>query len=115
MKKKLLALATISLLVLPVAILAQEPTTTIPTIVTAPGDIIVIIERVANWFFAILLAVALLFILIAAFQFLTSGGDPGKVQTARQALTYALIGIAVAFLAKGLVMLVKFVLGAPAA
>ena len=112
MKKKLLALATISLLVFPVAILAQvEPTETIPDTITTPQDIIVMIERVANWFFAILLAVALLFILVAAFQFLTSGGDPGKVGTARQALTYALVGIAVAFLAKGLVLLVRFILG----
>lgn len=109
MKKKLLTLAAISLLVLPVVILAQD--TTIPDTITGAGDIITIIERVANWLFAILLALALLFILIAAFQFLTSGGDPGKVGTARQALTYALIGIAVAFLAKGLVLLVKFVLG----
>jgi len=108
MKKILLAPVLISLLALPVVALAQEE---IPETITTPQDIIDIIETVANWFFAILIAVALIFILIAAYQFLTSGGDPARVGAARQSLLYAIIGIAIAFLARGIVMLVRFVLG----
>jgi hypothetical protein len=114
MKKILLIPVLLSFFVLPAVVLAQEPPEDIPDIVQTPEDIIRIIERVAGWLFAILLAVALVFILIAAYQFLTSGGDPVRVQNARQNLMYALIGIAVAFLARGLVMLVRFVLGVPA-
>ncbi|OGZ17486.1 MAG: hypothetical protein A2Z78_00820 [Candidatus Nealsonbacteria bacterium RBG_13_36_15] len=94
-----------------VGLAITAPTTTIPSPVTAAGDIITLIDNVANWLFAILLSVALLFILIAAFQFLTSGGDPARVSSARGSLMYALIGLGVAFLARGLVFLVKFVLG----
>jgi len=114
MKKILLAPVLLSLLILPAFVLAQGPDEEIPDIITGPGDIILIIERVANWLFAILLAVALIFIIISAYQFLTSGGDPARVTQARQALMYALIGVGVAFLAKGLVMLVRFALGIPA-
>lgn len=113
MKEKIIALTSISLLLVPVVALAQPPET-LPAVVTTPGDIIRIIETVANWLFVILLAVALIFILIAAYQFLTSGGDPTRVAAARQNLLYALVGIAVAFLARGLVALVRFVLGIPA-
>ncbi len=111
MKKILLVPALLGLLVLPMVTLAQEE---IPETITTPQDIIDIIDTVANWFFAILLAVAVVFILIAAYQFLTSGGDPARVGAARQSLLYAIIGIAIAFLARGIVMLVRFVLGIPA-
>ena len=75
------------------------------------GDVIGILDTVANWLFAILLALATVFIILAAFQFLTSGGDPARVGSARQSLLYALVGVAVAFLARGLVVLVRFFLG----
>jgi len=109
MKKILLAATLTSLLVLPIVSLAQiEP---IPPGPQTPQAIIDIIDRVANWFFAILLAAAVIFIVLAAYQFLTSGGDPARVGTARQSLIYALIGVAVAFLARGLVTLVRLALG----
>ena len=111
MKKILSAIFLVSLfLTVPVVSLAQ-PAEAIPDTITTPDDIIAIIDNAANWLFVILLSVALLFILIAAFQFLTSGGDPARVQSARASLMYALIGLAVAFLARGLVFLVRFVLG----
>lgn len=109
MSKKIFAITLISFLVSPVVALAQPPET-MTEIITGGGDIITLIDTVANWIFAILLAVALIFILLAAFQFLTSGGDPAKVTSARQSLVFALVGVAVAFLAKGLVAVVRFIL-----
>ena len=113
MKKILLTLTIINLLLLPVVSLAVvvSPTETIPTIITTPGDIIVIIDAIANWIFVILLAVAVIFILIAAFQFLTAGGAPERVSAARTNLLYAVVGVGVAVLAKGFIELVKTIAG----
>jgi hypothetical protein len=51
--------------------------------------------------------VAVIMIIVSGFRFMTSGGDSSKVASARTALVYALIGIAIAALAQ---VLVKFVL-----
>jgi len=116
MKKILLVTILASLLALPalalpaISLAIEE----IPPGPTTPEQLIGIIETIANWMFAILLAVALIFILMAAFQFLTSGGDPMRVEKARMNLLYAVIGIAVAFLARGFVALVRLVLGVTA-
>ena len=112
MKKILLTLTITSLLLLPAVSLAVVlPTETIPEIITAPGDIIVIIEAIANWIFVILLAVAVIFVLIAAFQFLTSGGAPERISAARTNLLYAVVGVGVAVLARGFIELVKTIAG----
>lgn len=47
--------------------------------------------------------VAVIMIIVSGFKFMTSGGDSGKVASARNALIYALIGIAVVVLAQFLV------------
>ena len=50
--------------------------------------------------------VAVIIIVIAGIKFMTSQGDPSKINTARNQIIYALIGIAVAAVAQGLVALV---------
>lgn len=55
--------------------------------------------------------IAIIMIIISAIRFITSNGDASKVGTAKTALVYALIGIAVAGLAQ---VLVRFVLGTAA-
>ena len=107
MKRILLAITLAGLLAVPVVSLAVEP---LPETVTTPEDIITLIETIAAWLFWILLAVALIYILMAALQFLTSGGDPMRVEKARNNLLYAIVGLAVAFLAQGLVRVVEFII-----
>ena|ERR1700679_201070 len=51
--------------------------------------------------------IAIIMIIVSGIRFVTSGGDAGKVAGARTALVYALIGVAVAALAK---LFVHFVL-----
>lgn len=48
-------------------------------------------------------AVAIIMIIVSGFRYITSGGDSAKVGTAKSALIYALVGIAVAALAQVLV------------
>jgi phosphoglycerol transferase MdoB-like AlkP superfamily enzyme len=101
--KKFLAAAV--LLVLPAIALAQMN--------AAPDvDIFQAMETLTNYLFTILLVVAVIFLIIAAFTFITASGDPAKVEKARNFVLYALIGVAVAVAAKGLVMLVQTIMGA---
>ena len=68
------------------------------------------LNSIVNWLFTVLLIVAVIFILIAAFNFITAAGDPEKVKTARQFVIYALIGVVVALLARGLITFVQNVI-----
>lgn len=107
MKNKKLrnGLLAVSLLVLPILILAavQSPETPI----TSVDQVESLILKVRNWIFTIFLIVAVIFVVMAAFGYLTSGGDPAKVKTAQQQLIYAVVAIAVALIAGGIVAVVR--------
>ena len=108
MKKILVSLILTGLLFIPVLSLAQAPGP-----VTAPGwqtyNVIPTLDSVSNYLFGFLLVTAAIFIIIAAFMFVTASGDPDKTKTARNFVMYAVIGVLVAFLAKGFVMLVSYI------
>ncbi len=67
------------------------------------ADLIGILILIANWLFTILMALAAISIVAAAFIFISSGGDSEKLNTARNWVIYALIGVLVALLAQVLV------------
>ncbi|MBZ9578046.1 hypothetical protein KJA13_03380 [Patescibacteria group bacterium] len=98
-----------SLLSIPVLALAQAQ----PGPITAPGwltyDVVDTLDSVTNYLFGFLLVIAAIAIIIAAYFFVTAAGDPDKTKRARDFVMYAVIGVLVAFLAKGLVMLVSYV------
>ena len=64
--------------------------------------------KILNWIFNIIIILGLIYILFAGYRYMTSGGDSAKVQAALQNLIYALVGIAIAILARALV---NFVIG----
>ena len=66
-----------------------------------------IFDTLITWLFTILLVLAVIFIILAAFQYLTAGGEEEKIKKAHQKIIYAIVGIAVAFLAQG----ISFVVG----
>lgn len=105
MKKILISLVLVGLLLTPtVNVLAQEaPPATL--------DVIKVLERIVDWLFTILLIVAAIFIVVAAYSFVTAAGDPEKVAKARNFVMYALIGVAVAIASRGLVALVRKIVG----
>ncbi|HPW34501.1 MAG TPA: hypothetical protein PK367_01935 [Candidatus Paceibacterota bacterium] len=78
--------------------------TTGPTTITGWVDVLITVVR---WIYTIIFIVAVLFILLAAFNFITSKGDAVKTGTAKKQLLYAIIGIAVALLSYGVVTLVQ--------
>ncbi len=63
-------------------------------------DVISLVNAIAGWFETIIFAIAIIMILVAAFQFLTAAGNEEKVSTARKSLIWGLVGIAVALFAR---------------
>lgn len=59
----------------------------------------------------LLMAIAVLVILYAAFQYMTAGGNEDKVSDATKTLTYAIIGIVVSLLAFSIPPIVKSLIG----
>jgi len=74
-------------------------------------DIIEIMNRVINWMYGLLIILAGAFILYAAFLYLTSGGDPKALATAKNYILYTVVAIAVAFFARAIVYIVQRLLG----
>ncbi len=66
----------------------------------ACADPTTMITNAFQWVIAISGIVAAVFIVYGGISYITSSGDPGKVQRARQIIIYALIGLAIVALAE---------------
>lgn len=73
--------------------------------------IVNVLFRVTKYLFGIFIIAAVIFFIIAGFQFVTAAGDPEKITKAKWSLFYGLIGVLVAFSAVGLVKLIKEIVG----
>jgi hypothetical protein len=65
-----------------------------------------IINRIANGVALIAGAAAVIIIIVSAIGMTTSGGDMQRVQTARNGVIYAVVGLVIIVLARGLIALV---------
>jgi hypothetical protein len=120
MKKLILGIIIASFLLMPVAmtglsVASAQGSAFPPT--ASPSDsphsvsdtsVTETLGNIVNWIFYILIAVSVLFIVIAGLEYVTAQGDPEKIKAAGQKVLYALIGIIVAAMAKGLVILVQY-------
>ncbi len=70
------------------------------------ADVVQILNNITDFFAALIASLATLMILVAAFMYITSSGDPTKIENAKKTLVWAIVGIVVAFLAYGIVNLV---------
>lgn len=116
MQKKLVTVAGITLslvtlvpslaiVVSPLAVIGAQqviPTGNITTI----DQVVALTVNAMNWIFTIFLVVAVIFLIVGAFQYLTAGGDPEKQGLARSRIIYSLIGVGVAVLAFTLIRFV---------
>lgn len=100
--KKFLASISTALLSLPVMVAAAVPPENAPNI-----DTMTALNNLTNWLFSILIVVAAIFLIRAAYTFITAEGDSDKISSAKTDILYVLIAVAVALLARGLVGLVK--------
>lgn len=66
-----------------------------------------LIETIVNILTTVVGILAVIFIIVGGYRYITSGGDSGKVTSARNTIVYALIGLIIVALAQ---IIVRFVL-----
>lgn len=87
--------------------LGEDPNNCVDCQVKEGANPMATLDNVLNWLFTILIAFAGIMIVIAAFYFVTASGNPETVAKARQFVIYALIGVLVALLARGMIYLIS--------
>ena len=83
----------------------------IPTGPDSGESFLDVVDNIVDWIFVIVLIGAVIFIVLAGWQFISGGGDPQALSQARNKLLWAAIGVMVAVLARGLVTAVKNIIG----
>ena len=132
MKKVLAVIFTLAAVVVPVAALAQPVTSctlshamtdidaactqnaVVDEVATSAWGMCCIMDAVltvTDWIFFILVAVVALLVIWGGFTIATAGGAPDKVNTGRNFIMYAMLGFAVALLARAIPSVVKALLG----
>ncbi len=80
---------------------------------TSWDDIEAFVDFVMQAVYTQFLLAVVICLVLAAFNFITAGGDDTKIAKAKQWVKYALIGVVIALLAGGIVALLTNLLGAP--
>jgi len=75
--------------------------------VTRIQDILRILAKGAKWLLALVWAIAVIMIIHAGLIWMTAGGDEDALNRAKDKLTQALVGAAIALLAAGLVYIIQ--------
>lgn len=70
-----------------------------------------LVDAIINFIFWAGITIAPIMFILAGFWFVTSMGDPERVRTARKIMLYTAIGLAIILLAKGLILVLKSILG----
>ncbi len=70
-----------------------------------------VLENILGWVYTFFFIVAAIMILVAAFQYLTAGGNEEKVKKAKNSLIYAVIAIAIALVAMGVDNIIANIVG----
>ena len=69
------------------------------------------ILKIINAAFTILILLSIIFLIIAGYYFVTAAGSPEQVVKARQMVLWAIVGVVMALLAKGIVTFICETLG----
>ena len=103
-------LAIFGLLMFGNTIMAQNPIPSIPEIRGRTGSVsglVAIFTDIVKWIYTIFFIVAVMFVIFAAFTYLTAGGDAEKVGNAKSQIIYAAVAIIVALLAVSLQAIIR--------
>ena len=74
-------------------------------------DLLAIAESIGDWVCTGFLIFATILIVVAAFQFAKGGGDPAQVAAARKNIIFAIIGVIIALLSKGIITVIRNISG----
>ena len=103
-KKILPILALTTILALPAMVSAADP--------APPATLEGLIDAIKTPIWVIFGLIALICFVYAGIIFLTAGGAPDKIERARSAVMYGVVGVAVGVIAYGIVAIVSGILGA---
>lgn len=78
-----------------------------PSAVTGVSDIVLILANIVKWIYIIFFIIAVMFILFAAYAYLTQGDSAEKISAVHSRIKYAAIAIIVALMATGFELIVK--------
>ncbi|MET1033150.1 MAG: hypothetical protein ABWX94_01490 [Candidatus Saccharimonadales bacterium] len=70
---------------------------------TGPQGILTKVTKLISYIAGI---ASIIIIIVAGMMYVTSGGDPGKISSAKDAVIYALVGLAVVVTAQGIIFFV---------
>ncbi len=70
-----------------------------------------LLNKIIDFLIIIASPILVIMVLWAGFLYLTSGGDPTKVQTANRTLLWAAVGFAIILISKGFTLLIANILG----
>lgn len=103
---------SIVILLVPIMSLADGGSTvSIPNPIGS-SNLTQLFDRIANYFGLIMVPIAVIMILYAAFLLITAGGEDKKTSQAKRLITWAVVGIAIALIAKGIPLVIANFLGA---
>ena len=113
LKKIASAVVAVAAISAPLLALGQFPTPpqTLQTPITDITGVQSLLCTILGWVFTFFLIIAILFIILAGWKYLTAGGDPEKVKAANHQLIYAVVAIVVAVLAKGIPLIINAFVG----
>lgn len=74
---------------------------------TSESSLPAFVQKVINWAIGLTAVVAVVMLIAAGFMYITANGDENKIKKATTTLTFAIVGLVIAFIA---VLLVQFVL-----
>ncbi len=69
-----------------------------------------LVDNIINFIFIIGFAIAPIMILIAGFMFVTGGGNPEQIKTAKNIILWTVIGLVIILCAKGIIALINNIL-----
>ena len=72
-----------------------------------------LITKIINFILTVIGVLATLMFVWAGILFVTSAGNPEKINQAKKAAIYAAIGVAIALAGNGLILVIREVIGAP--
>lgn len=70
-----------------------------------------LIDSIITFIFYLAIPIVVLMIIIGGAYFLTSGGNPERIRTAKNIILYTLIGFFIVLLAKGIISMLESLLG----
>ena len=109
MKQQLFILFSIIFLslILIESVLGETTKITIPNPLGETSDVNTLIGKILDFLIKIALVLTPIIVVYAGFLYITAGGNEEKIKRANKVLIWALIGLAIALIAKGVPALIK--------